>query len=480
MDSSPISIDGGHYYDVRNSQPGLEPVAHHAQPGKQVFTPATDPRSFKESFAPESATSPNSSSNQQFSTYQAGGFDDGKILVSGPAATARRRQQKWWMVGAAVLIAVIAGLIGGIVGWKVTENKNHSSAAATSNGTSPGASSDSDSIAGASRMIQPNSALAVTGWRFGTDFAIRLFYQGPDDLIRFSSYDTVFANWSAPRVLDVDAASGTPLSVSIIWWLPDVEDLNPYPQMQLFFRDTAGKIDGQNWRDGGPVTGFSDSIVNASFTPAADSRLATYWPSTVYQDSDGSVQEIYFNLTNGGYQKPASLAVSGTAAGPLIALPLTPAHGGKELRVLYRRSDGKLYEFNRNAAGTTVSSSGAMPFSVPDGAGVGAFATANSGDDSLTTYLVWQDTAGNGTVQIAWQDGSADGWKGPVTDPVFDGADNPTQLACVTAGSTGGDATVPLQAKDDMNRCYFQVGGALKEVLYDGSEWTDLGFVKMP
>ncbi|EON95656.1 hypothetical protein UCRPA7_8793 [Phaeoacremonium minimum UCRPA7] len=328
-------------------------------------------------------------------------------------------------------------------------------------------------------MIQPNSALAVTGWRFGTDFAIRLFYQGPDDLIRYSAYDTVFANWSAPRVLSVKASSNTSLSTSIIWWEPDVVDLNPYPQMQLFFRGTSGKIEGQNWRDGGPATGFSDSIVNASFTPAADSRLATYWPSTLYQDDDGSVQEIFFNLTNGGYQTATSLSVSGTAAGPLIALPLTPSHNGRELRVLYRRTDGKMYEFNRNSGGTTASSSGAMPFSVPDEAGVGAFATANS-DDTLTTYLLWQDTSNNGTVQIVWQDGSSDGWKGPVTDSVFDGADNPTQLACVTAGSSGGAAVVPLQAKDDMNRCYFQVGGALKEVWYNGSKWVDMGFVKMP
>lgn len=71
------------------------------------------------------------------------------------------------------------------------------------------------------------------------------------------------------------------------------------------------------------------------------------------------------------------------------------------------------------------------------------------------------------------------GWQSPKTDPVFNGADNPTNIACVTAAaSTNPD--IPLTSATELNRCYFQKRGKLIEVHYDGSKWSTLGEIPMP
>jgi hypothetical protein len=84
---------------------------------------------------------------------------------------------------------------------------------------------------------------------------------------------------------------------------------------------------------------------------------------------------------------------------------------------------------------------------------------------------MWQDN--NGNMQMNWQDDGGD-WKGPSTFPALNGSDSGTNIACLTP--TAYPAT-QLTATWDMSRCYFQAGGSLKEVLFDGQNWSVVGIV---
>jgi len=215
--------------------------------------------------------------------------------------------------------------------------------------------------------------------------------------------------------------------------------------------------------------------------------VATYWPSIILQQASGSIQEIVFNSTS-LFSPPADLSIVGSPGTALLVLPLTTSHEGTEMRLVYRHPDGQLHTFDRSSTGGVQDTSGGIGFTVPSNSPLAGFATAR-GDSTVNvdTVILWQDrnaaNASTGGIFYGYQKDSK-GWKGPFTDAVFAGADVPTQLTCVTAAMTGGGApntaTFPLQAGKDMNRCYFQVGGALKEVYYDGASWQQLGLLPMP
>jgi hypothetical protein len=95
----------------------------------------------------------------------------------------------------------------------------------------------------------------------------------------------------------------------------------------------------------------------------------------------------------------------------------------------------------------------------------------NDANNQTNTYALYQDD--NGTIQVVWQDDTS-GWKGPSTFNVFQGADNGTDIACVTAAAW---AAAELLDNQIMNRCYFQVGGRVREVYYDGTNWLSEGFL---
>ena len=93
--------------------------------------------------------------------------------------------------------------------------------------------------------------------------------------------------------------------------------------------------------------------------------------------------------------------------------------------------------------------------------------------NKMNTYILWQDTSGN--IQVSWQDDDS-GWKGPVKFDALAGADNGTAITCLT---TSAWPASQLQAKWDMSRCYFQINGAIREVLFNGSDWIEKGNVPL-
>lgn len=62
-------------------------------------------------------------------------------------------------------------------------------------------------------------------------------------------------------------------------------------------------------------------------------------------------------------------------------------------------------------------------------------------------------------------------------------ADADTDIACATMPQTFADGNgnqLLLEEASDMTRCYFQRGGEVVGVKFDGKEWTEVENVKIP
>lgn len=170
------------------------------------------------------------------------------------------------LIGSAFLIAIISGVIGGIVGWQVTEKRLNSSSANTGADVSPTSTdtdsdtSSSSSSAGSGRtcatngtltsasVVRNGTALAATGWRYGDEHVIWLYFQGSDDTLQYLVYDTMYGEWAGPTMLSLEsgAVSGTALTATTLLWARST-GAPPEPQPQLVYQDTSGTLKGVAW-----------------------------------------------------------------------------------------------------------------------------------------------------------------------------------------------------------------------------------------
>ncbi|KAK3937783.1 hypothetical protein QBC46DRAFT_460654 [Diplogelasinospora grovesii] len=336
-------------------------------------------------------------------------------------------------------------------------------------------------------MIGCISALAANGWRSSgdSDFSIRLSYQGPDNMLRYNQYSTIFGSWSPPHVIMAAAGAfpGTPLTATTIPY--DMGLGYSQTQTELFWiASTNNRISGQNWRDGLPASGASDSIDSFMFTAGSGTRMASLWPSILVLDDNAQFKEV--NYTSGiGFAASTLVTASSTPqpqqSSPLLALPRSTGHPGIEENVFYVSGNGALNVLARSASGAIVAAGKA--FSMPaNTSSLAGFAVAAKNTTDVISYVLWQDPSQGGIWMACLDPTAGGGWQSPTTDPVFADADVPTQLACVNVAVNwdGGSTMMPLLPNFDLSRCYFQAGGAIKEVLYDGTKWVDLGFIPMP
>lgn len=117
------------------------------------------------------------------------------------------------------LVVVIATVVGAVVGSRTAHDNSHSastSASASPTTSSSAAPEPSATASSSSVSLRENSALSVTGWTSGSDYSIRVFYQGGDGKIRLSSYESTAGDWGSPQVLDIQVRSDTPLGASSI------------------------------------------------------------------------------------------------------------------------------------------------------------------------------------------------------------------------------------------------------------------------
>lgn len=132
-----------------------------------------------------------------------------------------------------------------------------------------------------------------------------------------------------------------------------------------------------------------------------------------------------------------------------------------------------------NANIDTNRSAADLSASIPEDTPIGGFAvgrpssSSSSSVNQTNTYLLYQDDSGK--IQVVWQDDTA-GWKGPSYYDAFAGADNGTDITCLTAAAWDA-AGVEVTTNQNMNRCYFQVGNKVREVYYDGSNWNNQGYL---
>lgn len=435
-----------------------------------------------------------------------------KALVAsalGPEWGARRaRRSKILFIAGAVLVALIAGTIGGIVGWQVTEAKfkGTTEELQSPQPDTPQCAPRQNDTSGARNSIRRGSALAATGLRLHRDtgYELRVFYQGAGggDL-RYSQYDHAYGVWSAPIVVGQSSnhpapAPDTPIAASVSLTAKDTHSMG-YPAFQIFYASRDGHIAHHNWRHGFPLEGTNAKTFTGQrrSMPGGGQRIACLWPQVIYEtDGPGGAgvtntvwQGAEDNKTGSwelsSWEDVELIAAGGMSRGsPLLALPMTVNFKPPELRTVYRSADGLLAVLDRDSKNKTTRAT-LSEARIPDRAPMAGFASAKVGGEGLVSKILWRSD--NGRIYIMSQDGSkGDGsdtadWSGPTTDAVFDGADHDTQLACVTAGvADWAGIKFPLRKNNNMNSCFFQRDGALKHVLFDGSRWVDKGFVPMP
>jgi hypothetical protein len=238
------------------------------------------------------------------------------------------------------------------------------------------------------------------------------------------------------------------------------------------------------------VTGSSGSISQLTYTAGRYSGLVSYWPSIVFQDDEGTLQEIQYNLTKSttGWSQN-SLNVIGWNSSRLAEVPLRADFLNGGVNVFYQRDDQEMISFGRNSSlwspgiihianlnswlTTAELTTGDLSVRIPPGASIGAFAVRRPQDtnNNMDVYVLWQDASSS--IQMMWLDDES-GWKGPSTYTSLNGSDSGTSIACLTPSAW---PTSMLEAKWDMSRCYFQAGGMLREVLFNGTDWISVGIV---
>lgn len=166
------------------------------------------------------------------------------------------------LIGSAILIAIVSGVIGGIVGWQVTE-KRLSGTSANTEGNAGSTSADTDSGTSSSgsgstctangtltsaSVVRNGTALAATGWRYGDEHVIWLYFQGSDDTLKYVVYDTMYGAWAGPTMLSLahGAVGGTALAATTLLWARST-GAPPEPQPQVVYQDTSGTLKGVAW-----------------------------------------------------------------------------------------------------------------------------------------------------------------------------------------------------------------------------------------
>ena len=199
-------------------------------------------------------------------------------------------------------------------------------------------------------------------------------------------------------------------------------------------------------------------------------RMSTYWPNSILQDSLGRLYELIYTVGVGWNFHHLFLTSNFTGVAML------PGGSNAKLdrwNMVFQQSDGVMVNSVGNQ--TIDYTPGNLKQPIPRGAAIGGFAVPRASDPTqFNSYVLSQ--ADSGEIQMTW---TTDGtnWQGPKGFSALKKADKDTNIACLTPSSW---PTTNLLPQFDMARCYFQVRGVLREVIYDGKDWKDLGAIPMP
>jgi len=106
-----------------------------------------------------------------------------------------------WLVVAVILLIVLAVVLRAVVGIKLASETAALTVTVTASLiTSLNATPTSSPTASLS-SIRKNTVLSVTGWRSGSEFSIRLFYQGDDVYLRIIGFESGNSSWATPSII---------------------------------------------------------------------------------------------------------------------------------------------------------------------------------------------------------------------------------------------------------------------------------------
>lgn len=202
-----------------NYQPGLE-VDNRYTAGRESEGLQSVPYQDEPKYTPANAAAPVSSPGSYYTSPDHASLGvqtaalsnyDGQTYQGGPteaaAAPKRSRKTLWIIVGVIAVLVIIGAVVGGVLGSRAAKSNSGSSAATNSTTNSTELTN-----------IRSTSRLAVTGWRDGDNYRIRLFYQGQDQKLRMSTYASNETSWSDSITLtglEYTASDNTALAASV-------------------------------------------------------------------------------------------------------------------------------------------------------------------------------------------------------------------------------------------------------------------------
>ncbi|KAJ1331832.1 hypothetical protein MN608_05295 [Microdochium nivale] len=353
-----------------------------------------------------------------------------------------------------------------------------------------------------------NSRLTVTGYRFssGGGFRYRLYYQTQAGTISFSEYAGDSSRWQGPyNITGTNTAPGAGMAASMVM------AYNPV-QYEYFWRDSNNVLKGRNWNKPLPEqpNGLEDSINEYPVSTSPTSSVAAYWPYIVTQDarattSGGSSNMLRVTTWLGGelggapwvnatISAAAAPGVAAASEGSALAIvPLAATYKRPwEAGLVYRADDGRLAGVSLSWGSNNITwepwSIAGIP--IPQTSRIAAFAVASStssntategsssSSSTVSTGILYQQSSG----AIYYVIYSGRQWSQPATHAVFADAIAGTDITCLTEElwTVDKNAILTLSGEMDMSRCFFFVGkggGGIKEVLFDGTSWSEVGLV---
>lgn len=181
-------LEVDHRPAAANESDGLQAVSYRDEPKYSPAHDAVTPSTQGTYYNGHYTTSPGIQT-AALSNYD-GQVHKGESLAEEGQRAPTKRNKRWTILGVTVAIVVIFGaVLGGVLGSRATRS---SSTDLPSNSTTN--STTLNNIRSASR-------LAVTGWRDGSNYRVRLFYQGQDQKLRMSTYASNETTWSEPVTL---------------------------------------------------------------------------------------------------------------------------------------------------------------------------------------------------------------------------------------------------------------------------------------
>lgn len=123
--------------------------------------------------------------------------EEAPMVVQTAGSPKKKRWLLWAIAGVVAVLVIVGATVGGVMSTKAAMGDGSTAE------TSGGAANDTTSVP-PPKTIRMNSRLAVTGYwdKSSSNYTLRLFYQGPDDVLRFMEKTSKDSHWTEAVALD--------------------------------------------------------------------------------------------------------------------------------------------------------------------------------------------------------------------------------------------------------------------------------------